>query len=120
MTSYDRSISAYTAAHGGGTFDALSRLPLTWAAGYVVGSAEGSAAVVSADADPDLTARYVAREFMSELVGTWLRPDGLIAVDPVHYIFDRSRAMALGRATRQETIYDCATGVAIPVEYKRE
>lgn len=108
-----QTVAAYTAEHGGGTFEAGTLLPFEPTRGYAVGLADGTAATTRNAADLDRAAKAVASEWVASFVGTWLAEDGSVHVDPVAYIIDRESAERLARENHQIAIYDYAAGESI-------
>lgn len=116
MTIAADGMASYTREHGGGTFSAATGEPYTGPAGYAVGMAQGDGATLPADATAESiaeTARRVAGEWSARFVGTWVRPDGRIAIDPVRVLTDRAVAELYGRAHGQDAIWSFALGEAI-------
>jgi hypothetical protein len=113
MTEPKYPIAAYTAEHGGGTFDALTREPFAPRHGYAVAVAHGTAAIVRRADHVDAAAIRVAQEFGAPFVGTWLDPYGDVHVDPVEYVIDRQRAIRYGRERAQAAIFEFSTGEEI-------
>lgn len=111
-------VASRTLANGGGTFHASTHLPFEPAKGFAVAMARGTVASVDI-VDPSalaLTGRLVAEEFEAAFYGTWVA-DGRIHVDPVQYVTDLERALALARQREQEAIYAFETGEVIGIEY---
>lgn len=102
-------IAVYTLEHGGGTFEAGTGLPFEPAEGYAVAMAAGTQAWVTDPADLPDVARLVAQEWDASFVGTWVAPDRRIHVDPVQYVRDLDRALAIGRENGQLAIYSFTT-----------
>lgn len=109
-------VPGYVAENGGGTFDAATLAPFSPADGYAVGMAIGTVAYQPIAAQLTDTMIRVAREWDASYVGAWIDDDGRAAIDPVIYVRDRDRAIALGRANRQRAIWDFAAGAVIPLE----
>jgi hypothetical protein len=108
-------VAAYTAEHGGGTFESATLLPFEPKDGYAVGLVSGTPVILSASGPVeclDKYVRHIAGEYAAPFVGTWLNGDR-IHIDPVEYVNDRERAIGLGRVRGQAAIYDFAAGESI-------
>lgn len=111
-------IAAYTVQHGGGTFDRAGN-PVEPVNGYAVGMARGSAAILPANTTPARlaeTMRRIWQEFECNFVGTWVRDDGTITVDPVRMMTYLYAAMDAGKTYGQQAIYGFAERQAIEVQ----
>ena len=113
MTQPIANVVAYTAQHGGGTFEAGTYLPFAPEYGFAV--ALGGVKMAAQDATIEALARWlprVANEWNTSFVGTWLR-DNILHVDAVVYIRDLTFALQVAREHRQLAIYDFATKASI-------
>jgi GNAT superfamily N-acetyltransferase len=85
-------------------------------AGYSVSMVDGDFAVVNPD-DLDAIVQAVADAKAAHPdaphIGTWLRDDGMLVVDPVVLLKDRAQAEAFGISRGQDAIYEFATGNTI-------
>lgn len=107
-------VIAYTAEHGGGTFEQGTFLPFEPKSGYAV--AIGGARV-SAEADLQVVRmllHVVPQEYEASFVGTWLE-GGTLFIDAVRYFAADRREAALlaGYQAGQQAIYDFAAGESI-------
>lgn len=115
MIEQDVAAVAATLVNGGGTFYADTLLPFAPEVGYMVGTADGTAAY---QADPEAlaeTMRRVGQEFTASFVGTWVAPDGRVHVDPVEYVKGKARALRLAAERGQLAIYGFAERMALDV-----
>lgn len=106
---------AITLRDGGGTFLVTEdeTFHINRKSGYTVGLAEGSAVQLKlfgtnhpVDLLP-LLIRYVAATYGAQYVGTWLDGDTIV-IDPVVFIDSYASATRVGRALKQQAIYDNA------------
>ena|SRR5690349_4044097 len=100
---------ALTVENGGATLYADTLQPVLAQDGFAV--AVGQGAILPAEQVTDAvlasTARAVAGEFATSLVGTWMPPSGtLVYIDPVVIRADRMEALRLGVEHNQRAIYD--------------
>lgn len=125
MTLAEALLLDLTVTNGGGTFRRDTLEPFTPPDGYAVGSAVGDGAVITDPHQLARTVRRVGEEFESTYVGTWVRDDGNVVVDPITYVRDAAgddvlalpRALTLARRTHQEAIYSFAQKAVIEVTY---
>ena len=95
-----------TLTNGGGTFDAKTREPVSFADGYVVGIGELGRAHTH-------TSALLASVWPTDgLVGTWIH-EGELIVDRVVYTPFDVIARELQRISSELCVYDCKTGETI-------
>lgn len=114
MTNLEWAVQS-TLDNDGGTFNAETYRMVLRSSGYAV--AIEDTLTVPAD---DRRAIEVAIEVMARMgrgpfIGTWVK-DGTVYVDSVVILPDRASALIVGRAFRQQAIYDFATQTAIEVK----
>jgi len=113
----DFDVATYTAEHGGGTFDALTGRPFEPKHGYAVARVSAFEGDVKAEC-MEYIGRHIAGEYGTPYFGTWVTPEGRIAIDPVEYVISRERAITLGRHYGQRAIWDFAAGEVIIIEWE--
>lgn len=104
---------AFTAEHGGGTFEYKTLLLQEWQTGYVVaiGGITFKAECLTADVLA-WAAKAVGGEYMTTYIGTWL-DNGIVYIDAVRFLASKVDAVLLGIEHGQKAIYDCANNEVI-------
>jgi hypothetical protein len=115
----DADVVAITINDGGGTFEAGTGLRFAPDQGYAVALCRGTYAFATRADDLATLGHRVAQEFGASYFGTWIDDKDVIHVDPVAYIVDRGRAIALAIDNEQLAIYSFGDRTVIDTSARR-